>query len=127
MTYWLKDYDFQPELVEKRADLNDEGYMIDFHGSGFAIAEKMGLRESLETRHSPVSELRFVDPHGRAQATLDIQTFRKLLKYRHFNFKRGDLAAVLLETIQTKMPICFGTSLMTVDNLQHGVLSLSPS
>ena len=35
LAYWLEKYGFSPSLVEKRLDLSDEGYMIDFLGPGF--------------------------------------------------------------------------------------------
>ena len=85
--------------------------MIDFYGSGFDVAEKMGLIESLRARHYPMSHLTFVDDHGNPRAALDIDGFRKLLDYRHFNFMRGDLADVLYDAIKDRVPIKFATEI----------------
>jgi 2-polyprenyl-6-methoxyphenol hydroxylase-like FAD-dependent oxidoreductase len=34
LAYWLEQAGFSPTIVEKRPDLSDEGYMIDFYGVG---------------------------------------------------------------------------------------------
>jgi hypothetical protein len=48
---WLLRFGFNPTIIEKRSDLSDEGYMIDFYSSGFDVAEKMGLLDQLLECH----------------------------------------------------------------------------
>lgn len=114
LAYWLQKFGFNPVIIEKRPNLCDEGYMIDFYGSGFDVAEKMDLLEPLRARHYPIPKLELVDDHGKTRAALDIEKFRKLLNYRHFNFTRGDLETVLYETVKSSIPIKFST---TVSNI----------
>jgi 2-polyprenyl-6-methoxyphenol hydroxylase-like FAD-dependent oxidoreductase len=114
LAYWLHQYGFQPTIVEKRAGLNDEGYMIDFYGSGFDVAEKMGLLEPLAARHYPVYTLRYVDAQGKTRASFDIQQFRRLLNFRHYNFMRGDLEAVLYDAVKEKLPVRMDTTISTI-------------
>lgn len=109
LAYWLERRGFSPEIVEKRPDLADEGYMIDFYGSGFDVAERMGIIEHLRQKHYPVPRMDFVDRNGRVRASFNIDRFRKLLGYRHFNFMRGDLEAVLYQHTHRVVPIRFGT------------------
>lgn len=52
--YWLHKFGFHPTIIERRPDLHDQGCMIDFYGSGFDVAEKMGLREQLKAKHYPL-------------------------------------------------------------------------
>jgi len=112
LAYWLQKFKFNPTLIEKRHDLQDEGFMIDFYGSGFDVAEKMGILNRLQTKHYRVSDLKFVNSQGKIQATLSIEKFRRMLEFRHFNFMRGDLEAVLYETIKNTVPIQFNTSIV---------------
>ncbi|WP_315791159.1 FAD-dependent monooxygenase [Fischerella sp. JS2] len=112
LAYWLQKFNFNPTLLEKRSDLKDEGFMIDFYGSGFDIAEKMGILNQLQAKHYPISELKFINSQGKTQATLSIEKFRRMLDFRHFNFMRGDLETVLYETIKNTVPIQFNTSMV---------------
>ncbi|HET8705198.1 MAG TPA: NAD(P)-binding protein, partial [Pseudomonadales bacterium] len=89
LAYWLNNFGFEPTIVEKRSDFSDRGYMLDFYGSGYRVAEKMGLIDALKVRHYAIPDLDFVDTHGSVRAVFQINTFRKLLHWRHFNFMRG--------------------------------------
>ena len=43
LAYWLTLYGFKTTLVEKAEHLRTGGYVIDFWGRGFDVAEKMGI------------------------------------------------------------------------------------
>ena len=43
LAFWLRKYGFSPTLVESAPALRTRGYVIDFWGLGYDIAEKMGL------------------------------------------------------------------------------------
>src|SRR5690606_8175751 len=70
LAWWLHRAGARPTVLEKRPDLSDRGYMIDFYGSGFDVAEKMGLRDALAARHYPVEAVAFVDRDGDVRARL---------------------------------------------------------
>lgn len=114
LAWWLHEYGFEPSIVEKRPDLSDEGYMIDFYGSGFDVAEKMGLVDELRARHYDIPELVYVDSKGEPKARLQVDKFREALDYRHFNFMRGDLESVLHNAVRGVVPIQFGTSITEI-------------
>ena len=42
LAYWLKAAGFEPTLIERRPALRTGGYVIDFWGLGYDIAERMG-------------------------------------------------------------------------------------
>jgi len=42
LAYWLACYGFKPTLVERAPHIRTGGYVIDFWGLGYDIAEKMG-------------------------------------------------------------------------------------
>jgi 2-polyprenyl-6-methoxyphenol hydroxylase-like FAD-dependent oxidoreductase len=103
-------------IIEKSPTLRDEGYMIDFFGSGYDAAEKMGLIPDLEGIHYPIPRLAFVDAQGREKYSIAYSAFRRLLDDRHFNFMRGDLERVLYSKIQERLSIRFG---MTVESFRQ--------
>lgn len=43
LAYWLARYGFEPTIIEKAPQLRPGGYIIDFWGAGFDIAERMEL------------------------------------------------------------------------------------
>jgi 2-polyprenyl-6-methoxyphenol hydroxylase-like FAD-dependent oxidoreductase len=43
LAYWLKATGFQPTIIEHAPTLRSGGYVIDFWGLGYDIAERMGL------------------------------------------------------------------------------------
>ena len=74
LAYWLQHSGFSPTIIEKRPNLDQRGYMIDFYSSGFDVAEKMNLLDVLQAKSSqyPVTKLTFVDRQGKPRATLDV-------------------------------------------------------
>ena len=43
LAYWLHRNGHTPVLVEKAPDIRTAGYMIDFAGSGWDVANRMGV------------------------------------------------------------------------------------
>src|SRR5271165_5117306 len=65
LAYWLTLYGFKTTLVEKAAHLRTGGYVVDFLGRGFDVAEKMGIVPSLKREGYDIKELRLVGASGR--------------------------------------------------------------
>src|SRR5512146_741054 len=123
LAYWLQHWGFSPTVIEKRPNLDQRGYMIDFYGSGFDVAEKMNLLTALQEKSSqyPMKKVTFVDRHGRPRATLDVEEFRNLLHHRYFPLMRGDLATTIYESVKDHMPVRFGTSIEKLEPLSDSV------
>jgi 2-polyprenyl-6-methoxyphenol hydroxylase-like FAD-dependent oxidoreductase len=116
LSFWLRLGDHDLTVVEKAPSLRDEGYMIDFFGSGYDVSERMLLLGDLEKIHYQISRLAFVDAHGREKFSISYPSFRRLFDGRHFNFMRGDLERLLYSQIQDHLRIQFG---MTVESLRQ--------
>ena len=123
LAYWLYRWGFSPTIVEKRADLQDRGYMIDFYGSGYDVAEKMNLLEALRAKSAlyPISKLEFVDRDGKPHASLDVFRFRELLHQRYFPLMRGDLEDAIYQSVKANVPIRFETSIDQLNVQADGV------
>jgi 2-polyprenyl-6-methoxyphenol hydroxylase-like FAD-dependent oxidoreductase len=108
-------------VLEQAPHLRDEGYMIDFFGSGFDAAERLGLLPALARIHYPIGELAFVDEDGRRRFALPYASLRHLVfGDRHFNFMRGDLEHVLHDSLPGLTPIRYGTSIERITNVTGG-------
>ncbi len=121
LAYWLHRYGFEPVIVERAPAPRVGGYMIDFWGVGFDVAERMGLIPSLRQRGYQIKEIRFVDAQGKRAAGFGWNAFRSALQDRFFSILRGDLASRIFEEIQGKVEILFGNSIQTISQDDSGV------
>jgi 2-polyprenyl-6-methoxyphenol hydroxylase-like FAD-dependent oxidoreductase len=48
LAFWLKSAGFEVTLIERAPALRTSGYVIDFWGLGYDIAERMGLANDLD-------------------------------------------------------------------------------
>ncbi|MGH9613006.1 MAG: FAD-dependent monooxygenase [Bryobacteraceae bacterium] len=114
LAWRLRQLGHTPLIVEQAAALRDGGYMIDFFGSGFDAAEKLGIIPDLEQIHYPIARLAFVNSAGKERFSLSYRVLRRrLFDDRHFNFMRGDLERVLYSRIENRVEIRFGTTIDT--------------
>jgi len=112
-----------PLLVERAGRLRDQGYMIDFFGSGFAVAARLGLLYELEQIHYPVSSLTVVDRRGGIRLSLPYRVLRRrLFDDRHFNFMRGDLERLLYDRIVRHVEVRFGVTVAALEERASGVV-----
>ena len=65
LAYWLVRYGFEVTLIEKAPALRTGGYVIDFWGAGFDIADRMGLVPAIKERGYAVQEVRVVNRNGK--------------------------------------------------------------
>jgi 2-polyprenyl-6-methoxyphenol hydroxylase-like FAD-dependent oxidoreductase len=123
LAYWLQTWGFSPTIVEKRSNLEARGYLIDFYGSGYDVAEKMEVLDSIRARSDQYrfKKVSFVDEHGRERAALDVVKFRALLHQRYFSLMRGDLESAIYESVEKSVPIRFGVSINKLDSQSDGV------
>src|ERR1700761_5328338 len=83
LAFWLKAAGFQPTLVERAAELRSSGYVIDFWGLGYDLAERMGLIAEINRTGYHVRELRIVNEAGRRVAGFGTSVFSELTGGRY--------------------------------------------
>ena len=122
LAFWLRIYGFAPTLVESAPALRTSGYVIDFWGLGYDIAEKMGLLPDIARIGYKVQEVRIVDDRGRQLSGFAAQVFRELTNRRYITLGRSDLSKLVYDRISGSCEIIFGdsiTSLREVDDEVH--------
>ena len=85
LAYWLEARGFLPTLIERAPTLRSGGYIIDFWGLGYDVAERMGLLPAIRAEGSDVSELRFVNDRGRRVGGFGVNVFRSLTGGRYLS------------------------------------------
>lgn len=114
LAYWLLRAGFMPTLIERAARFREGGYMIDFWGAGFDVAEKMNLLPRLRDVSYRFDRIKSVDERGRTRSELGGRAFRGALGERFFSLQRGDLARAIFDTISDKLEIIFDDTIIAV-------------
>jgi len=111
LAFWLHKYGIEPTLVELAPALRSSGYVIDFWGLGYDIAEKMGLLPDITRIGYHTQELRIVDEDGRRLSGFGVQLFRELTGGRYVTIGRGDLSKLIYDQMSGSCEIIFGDSI----------------
>ncbi len=116
LAYWLSQSGHEVLLVEESPRLRSGGYMIDFWGIGYEIAEKMGLLSQIRAKGYQVREVRFVNRHGRKSGGFGVDVFSRLTNGRFTSLKRSDLAATICNALDGKVEMIFGDSIAKIED-----------
>lgn len=121
LAYWLARDGFEPTLVERADALRTGGYVIDFWGAAFDMAERMGMLEELQRCGYHVQELRIVDDEGRCVGGFDASVFARLTGGRYVSLERSALSRTIYGKLDARTERIFGTSLRSLTQHAHGV------
>jgi len=116
LAYWLLEHGFEPVLVERAPKLRTGGYVIDFWGAGYDIAERMGLVPEISDLGYRIKEVRIVDNDGKRVSGFDAEVFGRMTDGRYTSLPRGDLAAAIYRKIEGKVETLFGDSITAVED-----------
>ena len=95
LAYWLRRAGHRPTVLEQAPALREGGYLIDFWGAGFDVAERMGIVWELRRRGLRLKRADQVSRTGRRFASLDPAAFVRGTDDRYVSIARADLAATL--------------------------------
>ncbi len=121
LAYWLAHYGFEPTIVEVTPRLRTGGYIIDFWGAGYDIAERMGLLPEIISKGYKVQELRVVGPNGDRVAGFPVDTFSQLTHDRYITIARSELAASIFGKIENNVETIFGDSIDRIEQNSEGI------
>ena len=107
LAYWLKAAGYQPTLVERAPALRGGGYVIDFWGLGYNIAERMGLIGQIERIGYHVREVRIVGDRGQRLTGFGTRVFDELTNERFVTVARSGLSRLLFETVRDSTETLF--------------------
>jgi len=115
LAYWLAHYGMEPTIVEESSRLRTGGYIIDFFGAGFDVAERMGMLPDILSKGYRVQEVEVVDREGKRVAGFSAETFARVAQGRYTSLPRGTLAASIFEKIDGKVESIFGDSITRIE------------
>jgi 2-polyprenyl-6-methoxyphenol hydroxylase-like FAD-dependent oxidoreductase len=121
LAYWLDRYGFEPTIVESAPRLKTGGYVIDFWGAGFDIADRMGLLPEIGRRGYLIREVRIDNGDGKRIAGFSTDSFSRIAGGRFVSLARGDLAATIFAAIEGRVQAIFGDSVERIEQTEKSV------
>ena len=77
LAHWLHRAGHEPTLIERAPHFRTGGYVIDFWGVGYHVAQLMGIEAAIRDAGYQVQSIRSVGPDGLVRASLDVEAFRR--------------------------------------------------
>src|SRR5581483_1795688 len=115
LAYWLRRSGHEVLLVEEAPHLRTGGYIVDFWGIGYDVAERMGLIARIRELGYQVKEVRFVDDQGRKRGGFATEAIVAQNAGRFTSVLRSDLAATVYEALDADVETIFADSITAVD------------
>ena len=121
LAYWLAHHGHTPVIIEYAPQLRTGGYVVDFWGRGFDVADRMGLVPRLKRTGYDIAEVRIVDARGRRVGGFDAKVFSEATDGRYTSIARGDLAAAIYGSLGDRVETLFGDSIVAIAQDDAGV------
>ncbi len=121
LAFWLLRGGHEVTLIEQAPYFRAGGYVIDFWGLGYTIAERMGLIEAVRAHGYQVEEVRLVNERGARVGGFSADVFGRMTKGRFTSLPRGDLARIIFDAVQDKVETRFGDSVAAISDASDGV------
>lgn len=115
LAFWLERAGYQVTLLERAPELRRGGYLVDFWGSGFDVADRMGIVPRLMDVGCRVREVREVSGRGRPIARFDPRPLLEQTGGRYVSIARSDLSAALFDALDSVETI-FGDTVTSLDD-----------
>jgi 2-polyprenyl-6-methoxyphenol hydroxylase-like FAD-dependent oxidoreductase len=112
LAYWLAQYGFTVTLVDRAPAMRTGGYVIDFWGLGYDIADRMGLAPEIDRVGYHMRELRMVGDRGQRLAGFGTRVFSELTGGRFATLPRSDLSRLIFRTIESSTDILFNDEIV---------------
>src|SRR5918911_4914260 len=111
LAYWLHQYNIPSVVIEQANEIRRDGYAIDFLGTGYDVASRMGLIERLAAQQVPFEALVYVNKDGKRIAKLDAALIRNITDGKYMGLMHATLEEVLYDALAGQVEVRFGRSL----------------
>jgi 2-polyprenyl-6-methoxyphenol hydroxylase-like FAD-dependent oxidoreductase len=115
LAYWLQQYDIPAVVIEQAPAMRRDGFEIEFVGTGYDVACRMGLIDRLAARQVPIEEQVFVNKDGKPIATMDAALIRSITEGKYMTLTHAMLEEVLYEALAGSVEVRFGRWIKTLE------------
>jgi 2-polyprenyl-6-methoxyphenol hydroxylase-like FAD-dependent oxidoreductase len=121
LAFWLQAAGVETTLVERAPSRRRGGFVIDFWGLGYDLAQRMGLAEGIERVGYHMRELRIVNERCAKTAGFGTAVFRELTGGRFITLRRSDLSGLLFDKISGATETIFGDEITALNERADSV------
>jgi 2-polyprenyl-6-methoxyphenol hydroxylase-like FAD-dependent oxidoreductase len=121
LAWWLVRNGAEAVIVERAPELRTGGYIIDFWGAGYDVAERMDLIPAILDRGYRVEEVRIVNREGRRISGFPVSALSRVAHDRYTSLPRGDLAEIIFRSVEQNVETIFGDSITSINQNAGGV------
>lgn len=121
LAYWLHQYGISSLVIEQAADLRRDGYAIDFFGTGYEVAERMGLVDRLFPQSISFDGIEYVNTRGKLIAELDAALLRRVTEGKYMALMHWSLAEALHEALADQVEVRFSRWLVAASPREQEV------
>lgn len=114
LAYWLRRSGHDVTMVEHAPALRTGGYLVDFWGAGFDVAERMGLLPEIRRRGQVFTEARAIDRHGRRIGSLKPSAI--MGGGRYVSIPRSELAAVICGALEDAVELVLDDTVTALED-----------
>lgn len=115
LVFWLRTAGFTPVLIESAPALRTGGYVIDFWGVGYEIAQRMGLGADIDRVGYHMREMRIVNDRGNRITGFGTRALSDLAGGRFVTLARSDLAGLIFQRIADSTEVLFGDEIVGLE------------
>lgn len=108
LAYWLRRSGHEPVLLEAAPQLRRGGYLVDFWGAGFEVADRMGIADRVQEAGYRMREVREVDARGRRILSLDPDKLIARNGARYVSVGRSDLSRIIVDALPDDVEQLYG-------------------
>ena len=121
LAFWLSRYGLEVTIVEKASQFRTGGYIIDFWGVGFDVADRMGLLPQIRRVGYVAREVRIVNLSGKRISGFSAESLSRIVQGRYISLRRSDLAESIYHAVEGKVETIFGDSVAEIEQTAEGV------
>lgn len=121
LAYWLLHAGHEPIMIEHAPTLRTGGYVMDFWGVGYTVAERMGILPAVRTAGYQVGEVRFLDDGGRKVGGFSVDALRDLTEGRLTSVARSALAREIYRLVEARVETLFNDQISEIHEHDNGV------
>jgi 2-polyprenyl-6-methoxyphenol hydroxylase-like FAD-dependent oxidoreductase len=121
LAWWLEKYGYQVTLIEQAPEPRRGGYVLDFWGLGFDVAERMQLLNELGRDKLDIRDFLVVDESGRRITGINQGVLQQLTGGRLMSLQRSAVALALYNAIKDRITMRFNESVQDLREDAEGV------
>ena len=122
LAYWLLRSGHEVTLIERAPRFRSGGYIIDFWGVGYDVAERMGILSQVREAGYSVRRVQLVDARGRRIGGFSTEALGSVTKGRFTSVPRGDLARSIYSAVSARAESLFDENITSIDDCGDSVL-----